>query len=139
MEPLPENEAVRRLHAQYAVARALAESSSLREAARAILQAICEALGWDYAGLWQVDAAHGVLRCVETWSAPGVSFPEFEAASRQSTFAPGIGLPGRVWASRQPFFAPDVVHDANFPRGRRSSPGRAFTPPSASRSSSGPR
>ena len=116
MEPLPENEAVRRLHAQYAVARALAESSSLREAARAILQAICEALGWDYAGLWQVDTAHGVLRCVETWSAPGVSFPEFEAASRGSSFAPGVGLPGRVWTSRQPFFAPDVVHDDNFPR-----------------------
>jgi two-component system sensor histidine kinase/response regulator len=117
MEPLPENEAVRRLHAQYAVARALAESSSLREAARTILQAICEALGWDYAGLWQVDAARDVLRCVETWSAPGVSFPEFEAASRGSSFAPGVGLPGRVWASRQPFFAPDVIHNGNFPRG----------------------
>jgi PAS domain S-box-containing protein len=117
MDPLPETEAVRRLHAQYAVARALAESSSLREAARSILPAIGEALGWDYAGLWQVDAAHGVLRCVETWSAPGASFPEFEATSRESTFAPGVGLPGRVWASRQPFFAPDVIHDPNFPRG----------------------
>jgi len=82
MRSLPEKEAVRRLHAQYAVARALAESSSLREAGRAILHAICEALGWDCGGLWQVDTAHGVLRCVETWSAPGVSFPEFEAVSR---------------------------------------------------------
>jgi PAS domain S-box-containing protein len=116
MNALPENEAVRRLHAQYAVARALAESSSLGEAASRILQAICEALGWDYAGLWQVDTALGVLRCVETWSAPGVAFPEFETASRQSRFAPGIGLPGRVWATRQPAFFPDVVHDDNFPR-----------------------
>ena len=116
MKPLPENEAVRRLHAQYAVARALAESSSLREAASRILQAICEALGWDHAGLWQVDASHGVLRCVESWSTPGAAFPEFERASREAAFVPGIGLPGRVWASRQPFFAPDVVHDDNFPR-----------------------
>ncbi len=115
--PLPEHEAVRRLHAQYAVARALAESSSLREAGKAILQAICEALGWDYGGLWQVDAAQGVLRCVETWSAPGVSFPEFERTSRESRFPRGIGLPGRVWASRQLFFAPDIIHDPNFPRG----------------------
>ena len=117
MKPLPENEAVRRLHAQYAVARALAESSSLGEAAKAILQAICEALGWDYGGLWQVDAGHGVLRCVETWSAPGVSFPEFEKTSREMRFTMGIGLPGRVWASRELFFAPDVIHDSNFPRG----------------------
>jgi len=29
MKPLPEDEAVRRLHAQYAVARSLAESSSV--------------------------------------------------------------------------------------------------------------
>src|SRR5512139_3308352 len=117
MKPLPENEALRRLHAQYAVARAVAESSSLREAARPILQAICEALGWDYGGLWRVDAAQGVLLCTETWSAPGVSFPEFEAVSRQSTFALGAGLPGRVWATGQPFFAPDVIHDPIFPRG----------------------
>ncbi len=118
METLPEDEAVRRLHAQYTVARALAESSSLREAASRILQAICEALRWDYAGLWQVDAAQGVLRCVETWSAPGVSFPEFEAVSRQMTFVPGTGLPGRVWKSAEPFFAPDIIHDPNFPRGK---------------------
>jgi two-component system, sensor histidine kinase and response regulator len=116
MNALPENEAVRRLHAQYAVARALAESSSLGEAASRILQAICEALGWDYAGLWQVDTALGVLRCVETWSAPGAAFPEFEATSRQARFVPGIGLPGRVWASGRPAFLPDVVHDDNFPR-----------------------
>jgi len=116
MDPLPENEAVRRLHAQYEVARALAESSSLREAAGRILRAIGEALGWDYAGLWQVDAAHGVLRCLETWSAPGASFAEFEEVSRRSPLASGIGLPGRVWASAEPFFAPDVVHDPNFPR-----------------------
>jgi len=116
MTALPENEAVRRLHAQYAVARALAESSSLGEAARRVLQAICETLGWEYGGLWRADEAGAVLRCVETWHAPGVSFPEFEEASRRATFAPGIGLPGRVWASRKPAFIPDVVRDENFPR-----------------------
>jgi PAS domain S-box-containing protein len=116
MDPLPQDEAVRRLHAQYSVARALAESSSLREAGGRILPAIGEALGWDYGGLWQVDAARGVLRCVATWSAPGAAFPELEALSRQSTFAPGIGLPGRVWATGEPFYAPDIIHDPNFPR-----------------------
>jgi hypothetical protein len=45
MNPKPEDEAVRRLHAQYSVARSLAESSSLKEAAGRILEAICGALG----------------------------------------------------------------------------------------------
>jgi len=57
-----------------------------------------------------------VLRCVEIWHHEAIELPEFEAASRQSTFAPGIGLPGHVWSSREPAYIPDVVHDANFPR-----------------------
>jgi len=114
--PLPENEAVRRLHAQHAVVQALADSSSLEEAASRILRAICETLGWEYGGLWRVDAAAGVLRWVEAWHNPGASFPEFEELSRRSTFAPGVGLPGRVWASGRPAFIADVVADPNFPR-----------------------
>ena len=114
--PLPENEAARRLHAQYAVARALAESVSLTEAAPRILQAICEPLGWEHGGLWRIDAGAGVLRCVETWHAPGVAHPGFEEASRRLAFAPGEGLPGRVWQSRRPAFIPDVSADDNFPR-----------------------
>jgi len=94
--PLPETEAVRRLHAQYAVARALAESTSLGEAAPRVLRAICEVLGWDHGGLWRVDAAAGVLRCVETWQSPGRGFAEFEGESRRVAFAAGEGLPGRV-------------------------------------------
>src|SRR5512139_1875082 len=116
MKPLPEDEAVRRLHAQYAVARSLAESSSVEEAARRILQAICETLDWEHGGLWRVDGPERVLRCVETWHPPGRSFPEFDEASRRSTFAPGVGLPGRVWESGKPAFIPDVVRDPGFPR-----------------------
>ncbi len=113
---LPESEAVRRLHAQYATTRALAESTSLREAAPKVLEAICETLGWEHGALWRVDAAAGVLRCVETWTAAAGRFPEFEEVSRRTTFAPGVGLPGRVWSSGKPAWIPDVVRDSNFPR-----------------------
>ncbi|HJS57683.1 MAG TPA: response regulator [Vicinamibacteria bacterium] len=113
---LPESEAVRRLHAQYATTRALAESASLREAAPKVLQAICETLGWEHGALWRVDAAAKVLRCVETWTPPSARFPEFEEISRNTTFPPGIGLPGRVWSSGQPAWIRDVVRDSNFPR-----------------------
>jgi two-component system, sensor histidine kinase and response regulator len=115
---LPENEAVRRLHAQYETARALGESRSLEQAMPRILRAICETLGWEHGALWRVDAAEGVLRCAEVWSPEGAAFPEFDAVSLKITFAPGTGLPGRVWTTGKPAWIPDVVQDANFPRAK---------------------
>ncbi len=113
---LKESEAVRRLHAQYAVTHALAESTSLREATPKVLRAICQTLGWEHGALWRVDAAGQVLRCVALWRPPKASFPKFAAISRRTTFARGIGLPGRVWASGKAAWIPDVVKDPNFPR-----------------------
>jgi PAS domain S-box-containing protein len=114
-DPLPESEAVRRLHAQYATTRALAESASLNEAAPRVLQAICESLGWEHGALWHVDAAAQVLRCLEVWTPTG-AFPEFAAITRRTAFPRGVGLPGRVWSSGKPAWIDDVVRDQNFPR-----------------------
>jgi PAS domain S-box-containing protein len=111
-----EGRAERRLTAEYVAARALAESATLAEAAPRVLQAMCEALSWDYGALWNVEPGPAVMRCVETWHLPTVSVPEFEAASRRLVFARGVGLPGRVWATAEPAWIPDVVDDANFPR-----------------------
>ncbi|HSB62050.1 MAG TPA: histidine kinase dimerization/phospho-acceptor domain-containing protein, partial [Vicinamibacteria bacterium] len=113
---LPEHDAVRRLHAQYASARALADSASLHEAAPHVLRAVCEALGWEYGGLWRVDAQALTLRCVDTFHLPGARFPEFEAESRRRAFPRGAGLPGRVWESGEPAWVPDVVGDPLCPR-----------------------
>ena len=112
----PDRRAERRLTAEYVAARALAESATLAEAAPRVLEAMCNALSWDFGALWNVDPDFAVLRCVETCRLPGVSLPEFEAASRQIVFARGVGLPGRVWASAEPAWIPDVADDANFPR-----------------------
>jgi PAS domain S-box-containing protein len=108
--------AERRLTPEYVAAHALAQSTTLAEAAPRVLRAICEALGWDHGGLWNVDAESGVLRCVETWQLPTVNVAEFDAASRSTSFPKGVGLPGRVWASGAPAWISDVVIDANFPR-----------------------
>ena len=103
-----------RLSVQYAVALSLAEVRHLGDASQKIVQAICESMHWDFGGLWLVDAAAGVLRCVDTWSAPGFSAPQFVEATKQSAFAPGVGLPGRVWSSRKAFWIPEVVVDDHF-------------------------
>ena len=105
-----------RLTAEYISARALAESPTLAEAGVRVLQALCEELGWDYGGLWNVDADGGILRSVATWQVPTLDLSAFKAASRGATFTRGIGLPGRVWESGRPAWVPDVVADTNFPR-----------------------
>src|SRR5437867_1785435 len=109
--------AERRLLAEYATARSLAESATLSEATPRILKAICEALGWEHGAVWNVDPKANVLRCIEIWHGPSHKFAEFEAASRETAFPPGVGLPGRVWTSGQPTWIPVVNEDSNFPRG----------------------
>jgi PAS domain S-box-containing protein len=103
--------------AQYEVTRVLAQTNRLGEAARKIMQAICECIGWDFGDLWSVDPAAMVLRCVDIWHAPNLEAQEFVAITRGITFASGIGLPGRVWSSRKAFWIPDVVEESNFSRG----------------------
>src|SRR6266540_1166400 len=104
------------VRAQYTVTQILAEAATLQEATAKILQAVCECLVWDVGALWSLDKDAGVLRCVEVWHKESIEVPEFEAASRESTFMPGTGLPGRVWFSHEPAYIPDVVRDSNFLR-----------------------
>jgi signal transduction histidine kinase len=106
-----------RLSAQYAVARALAESATLAEATPKILVAICQSLGWDIGAIWTVDEQADVLRCLHVWHSPGVQTARFEVLSWEMTFQRGVGLPGRVWANGHPAWIPDIARDPNFPRG----------------------
>jgi two-component system, sensor histidine kinase and response regulator len=107
---------IRRLTVEHVAARALVEAATFAEAAPKILQAVCESLGWEHGALWRIDRDAALLRCVDIWTAPTSSLPEFDAISRQITFTRGVGLPGRVWADAQPAWIPDVTLDANFPR-----------------------
>ena len=98
------------------IARALAESATLADAAPRMLAAVCESLGWEYGALWEVDRPGKRLHCVGTWHDSSLPFTDFVAISRTTTFARGVGLPGRVWDARKPAWIPDVVSDRNFPR-----------------------
>jgi len=111
-----QTDAIRRLHAQFETAHALAESASLAEAAPRILKVLGEILGCDHGAVWTVDPTGATIGCLETWHPSGVSLPAFDATSRQATFARGVGLPGRVWQSGRPAWIEDVTRDGNFPR-----------------------
>jgi PAS domain S-box-containing protein len=108
--------AERHLAVRQAVSQCLIESDSLHEAMERILRSVCDITGWDAGAVWRVDRSDNVLRCLETWSAPGVEAKEFEALTRRLALAPGEGLPGRVWASRGPDSVLDFSQEPHFPR-----------------------
>ncbi|HWV45955.1 MAG TPA: PAS domain S-box protein [Nitrospira sp.] len=106
----------RRLAIQHEVANVLAGASGLDNAISAILQPVCQTLGWNEGLLWVVDDSTQRLRCHSIWTASGTASERYGAASRELTFQCGVGLPGRVWADAKPVWISDVTRDENFPR-----------------------
>lgn len=106
----------RRLAAQFAVTRALAESSSLSEATPKLLQYVCEAVGWELGELWCVNTDSNTLHVEGSWHMPSCEVGEFETAGRKTILFPGIDLVGRVLSTDQPVWIDNVVADSNFPR-----------------------
>lgn len=103
--------------AQYAVARVLAEATTLEEeAVPAILRSLCESLEWQLGVFWSVDRRDNCLRYVNSWHSAALDLGEFVEATEPTTFAPDEGLPGRILATRQPFWIPNLSEDINFPR-----------------------
>ncbi|MGC4118145.1 MAG: PAS domain S-box protein [Myxococcales bacterium] len=96
MDVTERKQAERRLATQAAVSRVLAEASSL-QAVPQVLQALCEAEGWDIGTLWQLDRKGERLCCSAVWRAPRPELDPLEARTRELVFARGEGFPGRVW------------------------------------------
>lgn len=87
----------------------------MTEAAPRILEAICDAMGWEYAGIWAREASVDQLRCVTTHHKTERAQP-FADNSRGMTLSRGQGFPGKVWAELVPLWIPDVTKDASFVR-----------------------
>jgi diguanylate cyclase (GGDEF)-like protein/PAS domain S-box-containing protein len=100
----------------YAVTRVLADSSTLAQAARGILEAICQTLDFDVGQIWAVDHRREVLHLLESWHVPEPGLETFVAETSHRTFAPNEGLPGTVWAAREPTWISDVAENSGFTR-----------------------
>jgi len=111
------HESERRLAANLAVTRILAESPALGDATLRILKTIGESLNWEVGAMWTPDERLGVLRCLNLWPASSAKVQKFRSVTDALTFACGDGLPGRVWARRKPVWIPDVTKEDKFPRG----------------------
>ncbi len=104
-----------RLAVQYGVARVLAQSDSMEEAARPLLEAIARPLGWRAAHLWQ-QGDDGRLERTAAWVGSGRDLADFEQQSLELRPEPGRGLPGRVWQARRPLWVTDLSTDEHFLR-----------------------
>ncbi len=107
--------AERHLRAQYAVIEALANSSTIEAAASWVLRAVAESVGWQVGAMWLVDKTANRLRCIDFWSADGISATTFERLTRESQFAHGVG-PGRTWEMRDAAWIVDVTKEPKFSR-----------------------
>jgi signal transduction histidine kinase len=107
-------DAERRMHAQQAITRALAESSSLAEASPRIFEALCATLGGDWAELWRVDAVANRLRCTQTWQPQSQGLSVLRRAVVRTEFARGEGIPGAVWARNKPLWITDLSRELRF-------------------------
>lgn len=110
--------AQRRLRAEHAVTRTIADAKSLRSAAFPLLQTLCEGLEAQLGTLWMYDAQAQVLRCTLTVVAtkPSAEIEHFVDATRKLTFSPGEGLPGRTWESKSPIWITKIAEDNQFLR-----------------------
>ena len=109
-------QAERRLAVHHAVTSVLVEATSIAEANKRVLQAICQNLHWTIGGIWEIDHQTQVLRCTDVWHEPSLRLDAFIAQTHGLTFGPGVGLPGRVWKQGEPAWIVDVAQDTNFPR-----------------------
>ncbi|MEP7153965.1 MAG: GAF domain-containing sensor histidine kinase, partial [Nitrospira sp.] len=110
------NRSARRLAAEYAVTRVLAETVTLKDVGHAVLQAIGETLEWELGMFWELDEQGQALRFVDLWHVPQMDVEEFVQDSRGRTFVRGEGLVGRTWAAGKPIWIPDVLVDPSFRR-----------------------
>ncbi len=106
----------KRLLAQYAVAKILAETTSMKEAAPRLLQTLCEDLGWRVGVLWKVQSARQELCCAAVWQRPSEQSDKFETTCQGQILPPMVGLPGRIWSSQAPAWIVDIQQDPTFDR-----------------------
>ncbi|GLY29351.1 PAS domain S-box protein [Kineosporia sp. NBRC 101731] len=94
-------------NAQQAVARVVSEEGSAGTGMVAILQVICQSLGWAGGEYWESDVGGDLIARVASWPSPGVMSPS--TGDAEPAFTRGQGLPGAVWSSGSPIWLGDLA------------------------------
>lgn len=104
----------RRLAAQLALTNLLSEERPFAQTARAILETICENLGWTVGALWEIK--DGAMQCVEHWHAPHIDRAAARSLCDNIRFARGSGVIGRVWELGDAVWIRDIREALTFTR-----------------------
>ena len=104
----------RRLAAQLALTNLLSEERPFAQTARAILEAICENLGWVVGVLW--DIRDDAMQCVEQWHAPHIDRAQARLLSENIRFTRGSGVVGRVWELGDAVWIDDIRENREYLR-----------------------
>ena len=84
---------------------AIAGSTRVLDAAKAVLDSIRDSYGWAYGSYWQLDKKTRTLKfAVDS----GTVTAEFRRATESAAFAEGVGLSGRAWRARDMVFTDDL-------------------------------
>jgi PAS domain S-box-containing protein len=111
-----QKQARQRLAAEHGVAQVLAESTSIRQAAPRLIEAISRSLSWCVGAYWTLDRERELLRLSDFWHGGRGAMCDFEAACRRSALGPGACLAGRVWESGEIRWIADLSADPEFVR-----------------------
>jgi diguanylate cyclase (GGDEF)-like protein/PAS domain S-box-containing protein len=97
--------------ARFAVTQALVTSPGWDNAAPSVLEGLCQALDWELAEYWEVDATREAMHFVISWKRPGRDTSAYEATAPGATYRRGEGLAGRVWEGGTPVSLTDATAD----------------------------
>jgi diguanylate cyclase (GGDEF)-like protein/PAS domain S-box-containing protein len=105
---------------EHGVTRVLAGAETLAEAIPAIIQNICQTLGWHCGARWALDKDAGVMRCHESWGVDSPEIREFITENAKLTVTPGgtgeEGLVRRTLSTAKPVWVADLTKTRGFKR-----------------------
>ncbi|GIE31658.1 hypothetical protein Ait01nite_047030 [Actinoplanes italicus] len=99
---------------RHAVAQALSEAVSARDAAMASAMAVAAELGWVCAEYWEVDEERHQMVRAGSWSRAGVDLAGF-TGDEPLSFSIGQGVPGAVWERGADIWSNDLLGDLTDP------------------------
>ena len=97
--------------ARFAVTQALVTSPGWEKAAPGVLEGLCDALDWELAEYWEVDAERESMHFVTAWKRPGRDTSSYEATAAEASYRRGEGLAGKVWETGAPVSVTDLATD----------------------------
>lgn len=88
--------------------QAMNTAPTLAGALRAMLQQVCQTIGWDYGKALIPNLQEMKLNWSEAWYGTDADLERFWQVNQTLSFLPDQGLAGRVWISQQPEWIEDL-------------------------------